>query len=184
MRTILTTCLLLFGSAPLLAQSEVQEMWKLATGGKVEEAIGLAEAFIEEHPSDPMGYHNLGRFFLMAGEHELAVETLRECLTLEPQQRWALGWTHCALGQSLAALGEKEQAESHLRTAVEMQATENCTAAAREALIQLTGEDPWGKGPLYGRSLPEFEFHGLAGESYRRESFEGTAVLLRFGPSW
>ena len=79
---------------------------------------------------------------------------------------------------------DREKAEFHLRKAVDLNATSNCTRDARRALAALRGEATWGKGPLVGRQLPDFEFQGAAGETYRREDFQGRALLLKFGPSW
>jgi tetratricopeptide (TPR) repeat protein len=183
-RSLLTGWLFLFLGTLAGAQHATDQLWDLARGGKLEEAIGRAETFVLDHPDDPIGYHTLGRFFFMAGEDELAIETLSECLELKPEPAWVVAWTHDILGQALARRGETARAEEHLRRAIELDATQNCTRDAQHALGLLLGEDPWGRGLLFGKELPDFEFHGTGGTLYRREDLVDRAVILRFGPSW
>ena len=183
-KALFATCVLLLGSVTASAQDESERMWKLAQDGQVEEAVGLAEEYIAAHPDDPAGHHNLGRFFFMLGEHELAVTALLECLEHEPRAGWMTAWTHCVLGQCYVKLDQPALAEEHLRRALDLDATANCTRVASAALLALTGEDSWGKGPLHGKPLPDFAFHGLAGETYGRGDFAGGGVLFRFGATW
>lgn len=177
--------LLVLGSHVMVwADDEMDRVWALARQGKLEEAVGRAAAYVAAHPDDPLAYHGLGRMLFMKGDASKAVPHLKKCLSLKPRQDWATAWTHNVLGQAYAALDDREKAEFHLRKAVDLDATSNCTRDARRALAALTGEDTWGKGPLVGRQLPDFEFQGDAGETYGREDFQGRALLLKFGPSW
>ncbi len=183
-RSLVTGCMLLLLGALTAAQSETDEWWALAREGKLEEAIAKAEAYVDEHPDEPLAHHALGRFFFMAGEEELAIEVLSRCLELKPEPAWAVAWTHNVLGQALAGQGRKEAAEEHLRKAIALDATESCTRDAQRALVLLLELDPWGRGYLFGKELPDFELHGPGGTVYRREDFVDRAVVFRFGPSW
>jgi tetratricopeptide (TPR) repeat protein len=179
--TLLLLCLLGTSAA---AQDRTDEIWALVRQGQIEKALVLAEQYASEQPDDALAQHSLGRLLFMNGQHGEAADVLTRCLELGPEPAWALAWTHNVLGQALAQLGQKEDAEKHLRTAIELDATANCTNDARAALQALSGEDPWGKGFLHGKPLPEFAFHGVTGEIYTRESFLGSPLLFRFGPTW
>lgn len=183
-RLFLTVGLFVAFAATSSAQHALDPMWELANSGKLDEAIAGAEEYVGEHPEDPMGLHTLGRFLYMVGEDEIAIETLLGCLELQPEPAHVEAWTHCVLGQAYARAGEKEEAEAHLRRAIEMDATSNCTRQAHASLAALLGEDPWGRGYLFGKSIPEFTFHDTVGRAWTREDFVDRAVLFRFGPSW
>lgn len=185
-RLLLTLTIPLVACSQALAQTrdEMDQIWALARQGKIDEAVTEAEAYVAAHPDDPLGYHGLGRMLFMKGDATKAIPHLKKCLSMKPGQSWAIAWTHNVLGQAYAAIGDREKGETHLRKAIALDATSNCTRDARRALVELTGEDPWGKGPLVGKQLPDFEFQGSSGETYRREDFRGRALLLKFGPSW
>lgn len=184
---VLLVVLLAGAASPALAQEPpalLEEMFALLREGKMDEALAKGEAYRAEHPDDPAVHHGLGRLRFLKGDMEEAVKDLERCLALGPTEGWMVAWSHNVLGQAYAALGKRDLAESRLRKAIELDATRNCTDDARKALAALTGEDPWGQGPLVGKPLPEFEFAGIAGEAYRSADFRGQGVLLKFGPSW
>jgi tetratricopeptide (TPR) repeat protein len=184
---VLLAFLLLPSVAPAVAQDAgplLEEMFALVRDGKIDDALARGEAYRVDHPDDPAVHHGLGRIHFLKGNMEEAVAFLDRCLALEPTEGWMVAWSHAVLGQAHAALGHREPAEKHLRRAIELDATSNCTREARRALAVLTGEDPWGKGPLVGKELPEFEFRGITGETYRPADFRGQGVLFKFGPSW
>ena len=183
-RHALTLLLLLLLGTSAAAQDKTDEIWALVRQGELEKALVLAEQVASEQPDDALAQHSLGRLLFMNGKPGEAADALTRCLELEPEPAWAIAWTHNVLGQALAQLDQKEDAEKHLRQAIELDATPSCTKDARAALLALSGEDPWGKGYLYGKPLPEFAFQGVTGEIYTRESFVGSPLLFRFGPSW
>lgn len=180
----LPAILLLAVSAAIGQDDFMKEIGPLFRQGKMDEIISRSEAYLAKHPDDPAPHHAIGRAYYYKSEFKNAVKHLERCLALGPKPRWQIGWTHCSLGMAYMRLEKLELAEKHLRQAIQLNATRNCTREARRALRELTGEDPWGKGPLVGRPLPEFEFHGLAGETYRLSDFKGSPVLFKVGPTW
>jgi len=183
-RLIPVTLLLAVLATAAAAQSELERIWALAQEGKLDEAATAAEALTREKPDDPAGWHALGRIRFFQERYPEAASDLGRCIALEPKEAWMTAWSHDVLGQAYVKLGERELAEEHLRKAIEMNATANCTKDATRALAELTGEDPWGKGPLVGHPLPEFRFFGLADETYGPEDFRGSPTLFKLGPSW
>jgi tetratricopeptide (TPR) repeat protein len=179
--------LLVFLAIPVAstwAQGDLDEIWEMVRNGKADEALARLEAIAVDRPEDPMVHFGLGRILHMTGEHARAVEHLEKCLALGPKEPWAIAWAHCDLGKAFMALGRNDVAETHIRKAIELDATANCTRSARQALARLTGDDPWGKGSLVGKPIPAFEFQGIAGDVYTPADFKGSATLLKFGPSW
>jgi Flp pilus assembly protein TadD len=77
----------------------------------------------------------LGRAYFNSAQHELAMDTFRALLEVDPSSAYG----HYALGQSLKKLGRTREARTHLRLAV---ALAPGSELYRSALARLPGGDP------------------------------------------
>jgi len=177
-------------TAPASARAdEIQEIFGLFMQGELVEAEERSRAYVAAHPDDAAGFHALGRICLARGQGEEAIKHLTRCLELEPAPAWMVAWSHVALGQAFLATGDEDAARIHLEKAVALNATRNCTQLAQRVLAELDGvpvpeaaaepDSPW-----VGKPMPDFTFHGLAGETIKPEQTRGRVCLYKFGPTW
>jgi tetratricopeptide (TPR) repeat protein len=175
------SCIVL-GLAAIFGADELDEIFRLFMEGKAEVAAARAQEYVQAHPDDAGGYHALGRICFHLDQHDDAITHLQRCLELGPEEAWMIGWSHTVLGQAYAAKGDEGAAKEHLKKAIELAATGNSVRQAQRALQQLTGEAP--PSPWVGKPMPDFELHGLAGETFRPAELRGSPCLYKFGPSW
>ena len=64
----------------------------LTQTGKADEAEGLLLASLAEHGEDAVVRNNLAKVYAVRGEDDRVLETLRECLELDPNEENSLQW--------------------------------------------------------------------------------------------
>ena len=95
-----------------------------------ESVVTLWQDTIAGNPQCWAAYNNLGHYWRNRGQHQQAIELFRAGLAVAPQR----ALMRRNLGQSLAAVGQIEEAEAHLRASLEGDLNDHERATAHVAL--------------------------------------------------
>jgi len=174
------------------AEDAIAEAYRLMRSGKADEAV----AKLLDLPATTETLHALGRAQYYAKSYQMGIDTLERCLEMRPQPVWMTGWSYYFIGRCHQERGNRSKAKEWYRKAIELNATRNCTSAARQALGQVApGEKPPrtrapkrpgtdGKGRMFGKAAPGFQLKGAYGETYSLSQLKGGPLVLQFGSSW
>jgi len=120
-----------------IPQRDIDLIDSLYFKADVDSAIIIARQFTAKYPDDPRPFHMLGRLIVNSGNRDLLPEaeaSLSRCLTLKPDEAWMTAWSYLSLAYIYFETQRDSLAVAYCNKAIELNATENCTAAAKKLL--------------------------------------------------
>jgi tetratricopeptide (TPR) repeat protein len=120
-----------------IPQSDSALIDSLYSWADFDSAIIIARELSTKYPDDPRPFHLLGTLIVMSGNRDLLPEaeaSLSRCLELRPNEAWMTAWSHLRLAFIYFETKRDSQAVVYCNKAIELNATKNCTIAARKLL--------------------------------------------------
>jgi CheY-like chemotaxis protein len=99
--------------------------------GHLQLAEGMAKRALQIDPSCVMALNELGKIYTIVGQHSLAIETLKEALSLSPDNIERL----CPLGESELKTNDLQGAREHFKRALDIDAA-NPKAEAGKIVVE------------------------------------------------
>ena len=127
-----------------IPQSDIDLIDSLYFKADVDSAIVIAREFSTKYPDDPRPFHELGRLIIKAGNRDLFPEaeaSLSRCLALQPDEAWMIAWSYLSLAYIYFETQRDSLAVAYCNRAIELNATRNCTAAAKKLLHRHSSGD-------------------------------------------
>lgn len=189
---IFAFCVVAFPSI-LTAQEELEApVYQYLNQGKLKEAETKALKLIDAHPDYAGLHHVYGRVLFQQKKYKESIARIEKSMEIANQPRWMIAWSHFYLGLNHRELNNIEQAVEHFKTAVQMNATQNCTNAATNALKQMErglSDDElermtgW-QYSLKGKPAPDFTLTDIYGQSHSKKEILGLPIVMHFGATW